>query len=491
MRHNLCSRRLGGVLSVLLLIGLTLGAAPLAWAGATFTVDSTADAVDANPGDGVCATAAGECTLRAAIQETNALAGADTVWLPAGTYTLTIPGAREDQAAAGDLDLRDSLTIIGSGARTTVVDGNGAMTSDRVVEVYGPAAVTFSRVTIRGGRGPFGGGIANRSVLTLIRSILTANEGSAGLVNSYRATATLFATTISDHNVGGVTNDGTLNVYQSQIVSNQGVGIFCFGGTLLIESSTIRGNTTGASGAGLSLTGCNAVIRDSTITGNRTLEDTSGLDGGAGLIISGGQVVITNSTISNNYSAAAGGGIAVHDAAGGEIDTDLILNSVTITGNHANGEGNGGGYGGGLWIDSLIGNWVMVEFHNTILGGNTSAGPSTDCFGNTANLISSGYNLVGDGSDCTFNPGPGDQVGTGEDPIDPLLGPLQDNGGPTWTHALLDSSPAIDAGNPAGCTDELGNLLLTDQRGFERHVDGDGNGSAICDIGSYEFGAGP
>ena len=81
--------------------------------GADFSVTSTTDAVDANPGDGVCASAAGECTLRAAIQETNALPGADTVQLPAGTLTLSIPGANEDAAATGDLDVTDDLTING------------------------------------------------------------------------------------------------------------------------------------------------------------------------------------------------------------------------------------------------------------------------------------------------------------------------------------------------------------------------------------------
>src|SRR6185369_5960639 len=74
----------------------------------TFTVNSITDAVDANPGNGVCATAAGQCTLRAAIQEANASRGADTITLPAGTYTLTIAGRNEDAAAMGDLDINDS-----------------------------------------------------------------------------------------------------------------------------------------------------------------------------------------------------------------------------------------------------------------------------------------------------------------------------------------------------------------------------------------------
>ena len=83
--------------------------------GASFTVDATHDAVDAAPGDGVCADAGGACTLRAAVMETNALPGADEISLPGGTYVLSIPGADEDAAATGDLDIVDDLMIDGGG----------------------------------------------------------------------------------------------------------------------------------------------------------------------------------------------------------------------------------------------------------------------------------------------------------------------------------------------------------------------------------------
>src|SRR5438093_12159986 len=89
-------------------------------AAATFTVNDTADAVDAVPGDGSCATAASTCTLRAAIQEANANVGPDTIVVPAGTYLLTIAGQGEDAAATGDLDIRDDLTITGAGADSTI-----------------------------------------------------------------------------------------------------------------------------------------------------------------------------------------------------------------------------------------------------------------------------------------------------------------------------------------------------------------------------------
>ena len=82
---------------------------------ATFNVDSTADAVDANPGNGSCATATQACTLRAAVQESSALSGADIINLPAGTYTLTLTGPDEDGGSTGDLDVSGSLTITGAG----------------------------------------------------------------------------------------------------------------------------------------------------------------------------------------------------------------------------------------------------------------------------------------------------------------------------------------------------------------------------------------
>ena len=99
--------------------------------GASFTVDATHDAVDASPGDGVCADAGGACTLRAAVMETNALPGADEISLPTGTYALSIPGAGEDASATGDLDINSDLTITapvivnGAAEPGATVDGAG------------------------------------------------------------------------------------------------------------------------------------------------------------------------------------------------------------------------------------------------------------------------------------------------------------------------------------------------------------------------------
>ena len=131
----------------------------------------------------------------------------------------------------------------------------------------------------------------------------------------------------------------------------------------------------------------------------------------------------------------------------------------------------GGNYGGGIYN----GGNSNPTLRNTIVANSALGG---DCSGD-GTITSEGYNLDSDGT-CGFT-GEGDLSNT-----DPLLGPLQDNGGPTFTHALLAGSPAIDGGNPAGCTDPWGNPLTTDQRGEMRPADGDCDGVPICDIGAYE-----
>src|ERR1043165_6676502 len=123
---------------------------------ATFTVNSALDVADANPGNGICETSPGNatCTLRAAIQETNALSGADEIILPPNTYVLTI---------VGELAITSRLTITGSGASTTIIDGNRSVRpNSRVLVVGSGIIVNITGVTIRnGGTTTVGGGIFN------------------------------------------------------------------------------------------------------------------------------------------------------------------------------------------------------------------------------------------------------------------------------------------------------------------------------------------
>ncbi len=172
-------------------------------------------------------------------------------------------------------------------------------------------------------------------------------------------------------------------------------------------------------------------------------------------------LTVTNSTVSGNH-AGDGGGLY-------SVDAMTVTNS-TIADNSATRSGGG-----------IVG---AISIADTIVAGNrvSSGGSNPDCAGTPRSL---GYNLLGTGAGCSafVDNVNGDLVGTAGSPVDARLGPLQDNGGPTLTHALLPGSPAIDAGNPDGCRDDKGNLLTTDQRGAPRP---DAAG-AWCDIGAYEY----
>ena len=160
-------------------------------------------------------------------------------------------------------------------------------------------------------------------------------------------------------------------------------------------------------------------------------------------------LILLDSTIGgNSTSIGNGGGID-------NYNTLTVLNS-TVNGNTA------GQRGGGI-LNSSGG---TITLNTTIIAGNTAVSGGPDCSGIPA---SQGHNLIGDSSGCSFTAATGDLLN-----VDPLLGPLQDNGGPTFTHALLPGSPAIDAGDDATCLD-------TDQRGISRPQ------RAACDIGAYEF----
>jgi len=263
---------------------------------AVFVVNSTVDSVDALPGDGVCADASGACTLRAAVMETNALAGPDGVNLPAGTYQLTIAGTGEFWAASGDLDVRDDLTLFGAGAETTIIDAAGI---DRVLSVVS-ASLSVNSLTITGGLASdgFGGGVLCSfcDLLSVANTTISGNaaEGSGGGVALFvpQQRARIASTTISGNRAetygGGVmTLVGELTIRETSISENransQGGGVFNWGGTVTLVNSTVSGNV----GAGVA----------SQCEGMKPC--------------SGGYTAVYNSTISGN----SGGGI--HDLWGG------------------------------------------------------------------------------------------------------------------------------------------------------------------------------
>ena len=153
-----------------------------AQAAAVFTVNNPLDVMDTNPGDGVCLAASGGCTLRAAIQETNALAGADTIILPSlpspNAYFLLI---------VDELIITDSLTIVGGGASTSIIEGNKSVRPVSGVLHIFTGTVNISGVAIRNGaRTFFGGGIVNIGTLTLINCCKSNGYFVvAGVVSSY------------------------------------------------------------------------------------------------------------------------------------------------------------------------------------------------------------------------------------------------------------------------------------------------------------------
>lgn len=352
----------------------------------TFTVDSNTDAADSSPGDGVCDEGSSNhyCTLRAAIQEANALGGSHTINLSASTYTLTISGS-DDSAQAGDLDIINTnpttvnITIIGAGARSTVIDGNGSVIADRVFDIHASNEATISDVTIRGGNisGSFGGGISNAGTLTL--DSVTISGNTAG------------------QDGGGVSN----------------------GGTLTITNSTFNGNTATANGGALANTGT-ATITNSTISAN-----TATL--GGGLYSAAGSLTLAHVTVNGNTATAViapGGG--VYDTSATVSIGHSILNANTgdncnaaIASNDYNIDSNG----------SQVCNFTEPGDQNTnlTLGALANNGGPT----NTHALISNSPAIdAGDPVNCP--PPATDQRGVTR-PVNGGIGAICDIGAYEWT----------------------------------------------------------
>ncbi len=514
---------------VVLVSGLALGATPVPVAhAATITVNSTADTTIA--GDG-------KCTLREAINNANAnldttggdcTAGqaaptVDTITLPAGTYTLGgITG--EDLNLGGDLDILQPggpLIISGAGATTTIIDGSY---NDRVFHIdpfgVGGLVVNVAGVTVQHGNAPFGGGggIYNRrGTVNIDDSTFSSNLAISGPGASG----------------GGILNDdGTVNIDDSTLSSNQasveGGGIYntgIAGGIVNIDDSTLSGNWVlggGGGGGGIRNSfNCTVNITNTTLSSNIAIGGSGGGIRSDGLVnladstlssntatgFSGGGIEnwgagrlnIVNSTLSSNQAGGPGGGgggiyntsgfpvnIANSTLSGNQTNGDgggiyhmgvaLNLDNVTIATNTADADGNNIGDGGGIFHvggAATLKNTIIARNSDNTVAGNIHPDCSTPFA-----FTSQGYNLIGNGtgSGATIWQAT-DQVGTNISPVDPLLGPLADNGGNTFTHALLTGSPAIDKGI---CADISLNPVTADQRGVARPQ------GATCDIGAYE-----
>jgi CSLREA domain-containing protein len=343
---------------------------------AVFIVNDNSDTTDAAPGNGVCSDAAGKCTLRAAIQEANAVAGVDTINFnfpdPVNSIQLN------PNLSSGELAINEGVTINGPGARLLTITGNTSVTTADIFNIAASATTTtkISGVTIeKSGRN----GISNAGKLELSDVAIKESRGA------------------------GINNTARLTVNRTLIYNN--------------------------SNAGIRLTNTSTAVN------------------------------ISNTTVTGNSSPDNGGGI-------NSASSDVTLNNVTINKNTALTNG------GGLYYS---GQTTGINVRNTIIAENTAlSGP--DVFANTGvNFFSRGNNLIGkNAANNGFANGTNaDKVGTLAAAVNPLLGPLQNNGGQTDTRALDSSSPAKNAGNM--CVSDLScaqntnpaAALNTDQRGID------------------------
>jgi CSLREA domain-containing protein len=404
-----------------------------AWAQVIFTVNTTDDGADINPGNGICSTVAPPappvCTLRAAVTEANRAPNLGAIIkLPASVvpYKLQIFPYDTDGEDNGDLNLLipagyspGTTQIIGDGAATTIIDANGI---DRVASIDGGRTLSLTGLTLRNG--------------------FTLGEG------------------------GAIYNHGALTLNRVTIESSLaqfGGAIYSHGGVTLIES-TIASNHSSRNGGGLYNASGTANITRSSIAGN------SAAYGGG--VENDSMLFVTNSTISENQSAEDGGGIY-------NVAQANIYNS-TIAFNESDSNADSNGSGAGVYNYS----GQTMNLRNSVVAGNHYPGPYGltlygDCHGVLTSYARNRFYTL---TDCSVT-----QVGAGDaTALVPFaaMGALQDNGGPTRTIglALVAYGYLIDYGYV--CTDQNGVLLATDQRGRPRVA------GPSCDVGAFEFDPG-
>ena len=324
----------------------------------------------------------------------------------------------ETDAGGGVRNDQSTLTL----NNCAVVSNFGGQFGGGIYNDGGTASLTIFNCTISNNRaglvggspgGAFGGGIYNNNgTLEISDSTISgnfANERCGGVYNSVSGTLSLRDSVV----------DGNTVMFQPPFVGRAG-GIFN-AGTAEITNCTISHNAGVGQGGGVDNQG-SLTIANSTLSNNTVVNSGGGIS-------NSGPLTITNSTISGNSASfkGFGNGGGIHNG-----NATVTISSSTISGNSA---GSLEGFGGGIYIVT-----GTLEIDNTILNASGSGG---NIFNNSGTVISHGYNLSSDDGGG-FLTATGDQTAT-----DPLLGPLQDNGGSTFTHALLFGSPAIDAGDPS------------------------------------------
>lgn len=347
--------------------------------------------------------------------------------LSVGAPCATINGAIGKATAGDTVYVATGIYTSSTGSEVVVVDKDIMLSGG-----WDNGFATQTGMSTVGGDGARRGITANYLVIFTIENFVVQN-GSA-----------MFG--------GGISSNGqlTLNnsIVRNNISQSGGGGIFSSGdGALILNNSIINANTSLGVGGGIYTNFSYAILNNSTVNNNVSQSE------GGGIFHSGNVsfMNLNNSSISGNTSQSNGGGISNH--------AYLTLNSITVSANTSQGDGGG-----------IYNNGVVTALRNSILASNTASGNSSDCSGP---LTSQGYNLIQTITGCTITT-TSNLIG-----INPKLGSLQANGGSTLTHALLPGSPALNAANPAGCTDGSGNPLTTDQRGWP-HI-------GRCDIGAYEY----
>jgi hypothetical protein len=488
----------------------------------SFFVNDVADLIDTNTGDGICATINNTCTLRAAVMEANhSTQGGTIIHIPSGTYSLTIPPTItssgtpglmnvNDLEDLGDLNITNTMTITGSDNSPTIIK---SINLDRVISIGGTTAikVKITDVTITDGISlcqPPGGGCDSResggglyisnifSDVTLLRTKIINNTGGSGGGIANFGNLVVDGCVISNNtgaiggSGGGIYSGGILEIDDSVVqdnIASSGGGIYSQSanlnnfGSLVVKNTLISRNTGGivtstpgfiyqstvdnnSIDGGIINFGFNPGtvlnITKTTISNNKATASIYIPQRGGGITQRGGIINIVNSTISGNQTNKSGGGIA--------LEAGIInLYNVTTSNNSIKSLPPETGNGGGVFVFS-----GALSMQNSILAGNLSNNSTADdCSGNVNSL---GYNLIGSSVGCIYSDP------TTRTYLDALVGPLQDNGGPTFTHALLPHSPAIRSGSPNGCFDQNFEIITTDQRGYIRPR------NAACDVGSFE-----
>jgi CSLREA domain-containing protein len=414
--------------SVIFILALVIVCLAGTVGAADFYVTKTADT-----DDGICNV---DCSLREAIGAANRIAGADWVYVPAGTFTLTIEGTGENVCATGDLDITETTAIVGEGQGNTIIDGNEI---DRVFHVLGGATVVFEQLTITGGGYFLQGGAGGGGILQEGGSILLVNCSVVG--NRTGAFVGI------DYYGGGILGDD-VEIWLSTVAGNNaiyggGVAATDPNSYISINHSKVYDNWATQRGGGV-YSGGETYIGFSSIYNNSTAVS-------AGAIDSHGPIRVVLSTISGNTSGGSVGGL-VNSAGNAEVKSATLVDNSGVD----------------LYVAS--GTAYDVTVSNTIVGG--------ECGGFTGSITSNGGCIESPGDTCNLDVW--DVVNLSAEELD--LTPLGDYGGRTLVHFPRPGSRAIDLPSAdIKCYDY-------DQRIQARPLDGDLVPPAHCDSGAVEAG---